>query len=59
MRTLLSFVSGWYLGGVTVLASYYAVWLAVNPECHIHGFIVQMFLLWPWYRAVEVLAYCF
>jgi len=52
------FLAGFYVGGVAVLASYYASWLAVNPECHMHVFIVQTILLWPWYRAVEVVAFC-
>lgn len=52
------FLAGVYVGGVVVLASYYAQWLAINPECHMHTFIVQTIVLWPWYRAVEVVAYC-
>jgi hypothetical protein len=48
-----------YLGGVLVLASFYAVWLAVNPGCHMHWYIVQTILGWPWYRAIDIIAYCF
>jgi hypothetical protein len=59
LRTMLPLLLAAYLGGVLVLASFYAVWLAVNPGCHMHWYIVQTILGWPWYRAIDIIAYCF
>jgi hypothetical protein len=58
MKTFLASVAGFYLGGVACLASYYAVWLAANPGLGPHWFTVKMILAWPWYRAVDLVAWC-
>lgn len=58
MKTLLALLLSFWLGGSTALFSYYAVWLAINPECHVNWYTTQYFLFWPWYRAIEVIAYC-
>jgi len=58
MKKLLLCLFSFWLGGCAALFSYYAVWLAANPQCHMHWWTTQYFLLWPWYRAVDVFAWC-
>jgi hypothetical protein len=58
MRRLLAHLLTFWAGGVTVLFTYYAVWLAVNPQCHMNWYTVNYFLLWPYYRYIDVVAWC-
>jgi hypothetical protein len=58
MIKCLTYLAAFYLGGVAVLASYYATWLAVNPNLGPHWTTVQFILGWPFYRLIEFIAYC-
>ena len=58
MKTTLALLTAWWLGGCTALFSYYAVFLAVNPEISMNWWTTKYFLLWPWNRAIDVIAWC-
>ena len=60
MKTTLALLASWWFGGCCALFSYYAVFLAANANTgiHVHWFIVQLYLFWPFWRAVDLIAWC-
>lgn len=57
MKKLLAAAALLWAGGVIQSFTYLAVWSHCSglwPHAHTY----QLVLLWPWYRLIDVIAYC-
>ena len=57
LRKVFSYLFTYWLGGASVMATYYAVFLATHRGCHVHLYSIRCIVEWPWDCARMLLAY--